>query len=346
VRALKERKIWCEHSLERIWGLFLYFENEPVAKDHLYRSYIQTVDEKEATRLAFDNTLKFIFFLKQGGSYFKSAQNSELIVRPLLLYYGFTSLMKAIILSKDPYYPKTTSVLQHGITTRKRKKSNYLFHEDEIKVQKDGLLPHFAQTIFHQPLVVHSKHKIFDLLSLLPELQTSFEMLYGKKTTLPVIFKYKSFSSITLSFNEDDLSLHSLDKEKLLGLATSFLEENELIESLSQDNLTFRIYKKDENYTRGDRLPMFSQVFKDYKGNDYFYYYKKVSMSNEIMIYNMIMYILGMLCRYDTELWGELLFTFSSSDMYIIEEFLQLSMRKFPNLILNYLFDEMLFFTT
>ena len=46
------------------------------------------------------------------------------------------------------------------------------------------------------------------------------------------------------------------------------------------------------------------------------------------MVYNILMYVLGMICRYDTELWGELLFTFTSKDKYIIEEFLQLSARK------------------
>lgn len=334
------RTIWCENSLERMWGLFLYFESEPIAKDYLFQSYLQVVNEKDATRLAFDNTHKFIYFLKQGVSYFKSAQASELIVRPLLLYYGFTSLMKAIILSKDPYYPRTTTVLQHGITTRKRKKNNYVFHEDEIKVQKNGLLPHFGEVVLQSPLEIHSKYKIIDLLGIIPELQESYQLMFAKKTMLQInwddlqskhIFTYKNLK----------LPLSSPEVSQIIHVIQSYGIQKECIHFTEQDfTITIDPLYADTKYRFLD------QLVTDYKGNRYFYYHQKIVMTDEIITYNMVMYILGMLCRYDTELWGELLFTFSSSDMYIIEEFLQLSMRKFPNLILNHLFGDNLVFET
>ncbi len=58
----------------------------------------------------------------------------------------------------------------------------------------------------------------------------------------------------------------------------------------------------------------------------------------------MVMFNLGMLCRYETELWGEIIFSFSSEDMYIINEFLNSSVRVFPNLILNEIFQEIFIF--
>jgi hypothetical protein len=339
---MKEKKIWCENSIDRIWGLYLFFENEPNAKKHLFESYIQSEEEKDANRLAFENTHKFIYFLKQGVSYFKSAQQSELIVRPLLLYYGCTSLMKAIILLKDPHYPRTTTILQHGITTRKRKKSNYVFHEDEIKVQKHGLLPHFAQVVLDQPLVIHQKYKVFDLLSLLPELQDSFELVFTERT-MSLLRINKMDSSLQISFNSS-MPEHEIDSQSFINLMQEGLI-NETFRLADQGKYRLDItYGSTEGIQEWDIENSHTQILRDYKGNYYFYFKNSVDISNEIIIYNMLMYILGMLCRYDTELWGELLFTFNSNDMYIIEEFLQLSLRKFPNLILNYLFDETLIF--
>jgi len=86
-------------------------------------------------------------------------------------------------------------------------------------------------------------------------------------------------------------------------------------------------------------------ILQDYKGN---YYYRYIDDPNlilpEIIIEFLIMYNLGILCRYDTELWCEIIFNFSSEDIYIINEFINLSLRKFPNLILNNLFDEFIIF--
>jgi|GEM_PF-402232 len=330
------RKISCENSIERIWGLFLYFENEPIAKKFLLESYLTLVEEKEANRLAFDNTQKFIYFLKQGVSYFKSAQSSELIVRPLLLYYGFTSLMKAMILSKDPYYPRTTTVLQHGITTRKRKKSNYVFHEDEIKVQKNGLLPHFAEVVLQSPLEIHSKYKMIDLISMLPELQDSYELMFGEKTMHPIFFS-KDKNESRLNFNKSN---HLVER---LSSLLSELDLDQSMYNLEESHQLISIVIPEHT---NNKHPLLNQIVSDYKGNSYFYLLQKTVLKDEIIIYNMIMYILGMLCRYDTELWGDLLFTFSSSDMYLIEELLQLSMRKFPNLVLNHLFNEEIIFET
>ena len=47
---MKGKHIWCENAIERIWGLFIYFENEPSAKELLFSSYLQLVDEKRRER--------------------------------------------------------------------------------------------------------------------------------------------------------------------------------------------------------------------------------------------------------------------------------------------------------
>jgi hypothetical protein len=336
-----DRRIQCENSIDRMWSLFLFFENEPMAKQHLFQSYALIKDEKEANRLAFENTHKFIYFLKQGTAYFNSAKKSDLIVRPLLVYYGITSLMKSILLLKDPHYPKTTSVLQHGITTRKKKKNNYSFQDDEIKVQKDGLLPYFSQIVTNDPLLTHRKYKVLDLFSMIPELQDSFFLLFQSRTMTSIHVTKLSSSTWLFTFEKSQVHENNLVFSEIVSLFEHGLSLSEEILSTSDVELSLTVstsnpnYKPDKNHT---------QIVRDYRGEYHFYFKDSLALSNEIIVYNMLMYILGMLCRYDTELWGELIFSFSSSDIYIIEEILQLSLRKFPNLILNYLFNETILF--
>ncbi|WP_083248511.1 YaaC family protein [Desulfuribacillus stibiiarsenatis] len=64
----------------------------------------------------------------------------------------------------------------------------------------------------------------------------------------------------------------------------------------------------------------------------------------EISVHFILMFILGMLCRYESECWGEILLSSSTSDMFIINDYLNISMRRYPNLILNQLFDELFVF--
>ena len=59
------------------------------------------------------------------------------LFKPMLLFYGMGQLFKACLLTIDPNYPESTSVLAHGVTTRKRKKQGYQFLEDEVKIQKN-----------------------------------------------------------------------------------------------------------------------------------------------------------------------------------------------------------------
>lgn len=65
-----------------------------------------------------------------------------------------------------------------------------------------------------------------------------------------------------------------------------------------------------------------------------------ISTLPEILIYYALLYQLSMICRYETEWWGELLYSFSSNDLPLIEQFLSITTDKCPLLL------EDLFFPT
>ncbi|GAA0353081.1 YaaC family protein [Bacillus horti] len=354
--------IKTEDPMQKIWSFFHYYQNEPNVKALLlerYKAFPDIQEEKQALRLAYENTHKLIYFLKQGVAYFKSAKESEFIVRPLLLYYGVTSLMKAVILINDPFYPRTTAVLQHGITTRKKKKLHYQFLLDEIKVQRDGLLPLFAEMTLTSSLKVHSKFKVRELLSMVPELQDIYTRKTGEQTLLPVHITEQPLPVTTtasliledrqaatanmweLRFIPDKKEgITQTEFESLTDLFVVGLSEHESL--LHSDQRTFSLHFESKN-------PLFTplqhpQICRNSDGSFFFYTKGTLRISDELVVINMLSYLLGMLCRYDTELWGELVFSFSSSDTYLIEEILQLILRKFPNLVLNQIYQQNLIF--
>ncbi|WCN37858.1 YaaC family protein [Aneurinibacillus uraniidurans] len=335
--------ILCENPTEKMWDSYLYFENEPMVKQFLQNTY-EKQDYKKANVLAFTNATKFIYYIKQARQYYLSAKKSDLLVRPLLLYYGMVSLLKAYILTRDPLYPSTTKVLQHGITSRKIKKNYYSLAEDEVRIQKEGLLPYFHSLLQKEP--VCDKYQLSDLLALLPELQPTYQRIYHKTTLLPVTVSPSldvSRSCTVLSLSEEVLDCAHLTYDSFIYYMNrynkgegNFSASNANTPSgmiqLEWSHPTYTHVKENGN---GFENELFSS---NYKG-EFFYNVsiKKDATINEIEIHYMIMYIISMLCRYETEKWGEIIFSFASEDLYIIQEFLTISTRKFPNIMYDLL---------
>ena len=312
-------RIACENPNEKMWSMFVYFESEPHVKRFLEKDY-QSLYGKDASRFAFQNTQKFIYYIKQGREYYHAASNSNILVKPLLLYYGMVSLLKAVILSSDPAYPAHTRVLQHGITSRKLKKLDYHFSEDEVKVQKEGLFPMVADHL-EAGHVISEKFKVRDLLSTIPELRESYEKTYEETTLIPLhISKHVDFSSPITTFYlpEHILDNYHLSYESFIhflnrhnrGRAQFVRHTLEAPKGIIRINWEHPDQIHITDSPKGFENNLFIQ---DYKGNHFFLLKDQPSLFlPEMLSHYMVMYILGMLCRYETELWGEILFSFTS----------------------------------
>src|SRR5699024_4034165 len=92
------------------------------------------------------------------------------LLQPILYFYGMVHLLKALLIVKRPHYPESTKMLAHGVSTRKRKKKQYSFLEDEVKVQHQGLFPYFSEHLFHMKHIPFEKITMQKLIALIPEL--------------------------------------------------------------------------------------------------------------------------------------------------------------------------------
>ncbi|RKD22865.1 hypothetical protein BEP19_11545 [Ammoniphilus oxalaticus] len=347
-------RVSCENPVNKMWNMFVYFESEPHVKQ-LFDQYYQDKYKADTARLSFQNTRKFIYYIKQGREYFHTASRSADLVKPLLLYYGMVSLLKAFILTADAHYPTHTKVLQHGMTCRKLKKLDYTFSDDEVKIQRDGLFPLVAAHLGSEQLV-GEKFKMKNLLAMLPELRAAYEKTYEHVDLEPIhISKHVDY---TYPYTTFYLPEHILDKCHLSY--SSFIH---FLNRYNHGQARFTTHDLEApqgiirlNWHHPEQIQVLENptgfdndlFIQDYKGNHYFYTKPDAAASfiPEILVHYMLMYTLGMICRYETELWGEMIFSLSSTEMFIIQEFLAINERKFPNMILNLLFQERFIFET
>lgn len=305
----------------RDWNSFSFFFSAEYSQTYLKKSYGR-LDIESPAQKSYENCYPFMYYLEHGKLYYEQAALSPLPLQPILLYYGLVHLIKACILTVQPDYPETTSVLAHGVSARKRKKQHYSFFEDEVKFQKHGLFPCMAEKLFHMKQLEGEKASMGELLQHIPELSSLFSRLKGKHTFLKATQKDSVFilpRSILDSYHMTESRFQTFYSSKS-HMPVSFEEGGE-------DNLTFTLEKRND----GDPLPL------RYNLNDDCFAIplskEPFLLMPELLHHYLLLYNLGMIARYETEWWSELIKTMSNDDFPFIQSFLDISLRKGPFLI-------------
>jgi hypothetical protein len=244
------------------------------------------------------------------------------------LFYGFVHLIKACLLTIDPAYPSSTSVLAHGVSTRKRKKQQYLFFKDEIKIQKNGLFACMSENMFQLPSIEGEKFKMGELLQQIPELNDLFRIFTGSPTFLPVILKNteatipaKVLDSYFMSKDRFQQYLETKLENPIKELSTNKTSINISFSDILQPTHPFCYHVKDDRY--------------------YIPIEKQSVQLPEILVHYLLLYNLSMIARYEIEWWSELLKTMPNQDYPYIESFLSIAAKKGPQLIFQFLAKKM-----
>ncbi|MFC4768483.1 YaaC family protein [Effusibacillus consociatus] len=338
----KVTRIRTEEPYRKMWDTFVYFENEQTANRYLRAQY-ESLGIDEPQRAAYLATPKLIYGIKQARQYYRAAETCDIMTKPLLLYYGMMSLARAYIASRDPEYPTTTSVLKHGLSTRKLKKDSYYFIQDEIRVQKDGLFVVLHQMLGGSPFSDRQRVVIKDLLAVIPELTPGYGRLYGFPAVCEIEHRVDG-NKTCWDLPRWILQAGNHTRDEFLNLLNRTHQDpaqpNRPVFYLGDIDPPGRLHLHHVRPVSCHPL-----LIEDLTGRTYLRYPLAGDfLIPEISLHFMVMFVLGMLCRYETERWGEMILTFLSQDVYLINEFLNLSMRKFPNLILNQLFGEQYIF--
>jgi hypothetical protein len=304
------------------WKSFSCFFSVEYCQRYLKNSY-QKCNIENSEQKSYENCYAFLYYLEHGQIYYEQADKSPLILKPILLFYGLVHLIKACILTTDPAYPETTSVLAHGVSTRKRKKQNYLFSHDEVKFQKNGLFPFMSERLFHMKQLEGEKVIMEELLQLIPELDDLFYLLEGKRTFV---------------------KLH-MDGEQLL-VPEAMLDHYHMTENRFKEFLASKFEKGIEFSNEGLSFSMntyslsgISPLKFNMENNLFVLPLIKNNFFNfpELLIHYLLLYNLSMIARYETEWWSELTKMMPNHDYPFISSFLNITLKKGPLLIFQYL---------
>ncbi|MGE8082075.1 YaaC family protein [Peribacillus loiseleuriae] len=311
-----------------IWDSLSNFYSASRTQIYLNKCY-RSINDPTADKNSYENCYPFIYYLEHGQTYYTQAKIAPLSIQPVLMFYGFTQLLKACVLTSDPHYPENTGVLAHGVTTRKRKKQQYEFLQDEVKIQKNGLYMHVLDKVFGIKQIENERYTMKSLLTEIPELYESHHYLFGKKSYKTLQLhnnRYQLSPSIldTYQMTANRFKEHLESKTKLnISITESDLLEMEIDQKLLfNKHAPIRYHLFDKNF-------MLSLT----KGSE-------CSTLPEIMLHYLLLYNLSMICRYETEWWSELLKTMPNEDYPLILQFLSITQEKIPFLIYQWLTSE------
>ncbi len=304
------------------WKNYSHFFSAENTQDFLKKKYTK-LGLENSDQKGFENCYAFIYYLEHGQVYYKQAENSPLILKPILLFYGLVHLIKACLLTVNPLYPENSAVLAHGVTTRKRKKQNYQFFHDEIKFQKSGLFPYMSEAMFGLKQLEGDKMQMEELFRLIPELDSLFYELEGIHT-----FTVLEQHDQEFVISEKIMDHYHMSSNRFKDfLQSKFVNQFEF----PNDSLSFLLNDPSLRSPSPLKYNLEAESFDFALHRSPFFHFP------ELLIHYLLLYNLSMIARYETEWWGELTKMMPTKDYPFIDSFLSITTQKGPFLIYQYL---------
>ncbi|TRM11067.1 hypothetical protein FH966_04625 [Lentibacillus cibarius] len=313
---------------KEIHSFYVHLMSQQNAQQYLATCY-QQIETVDASVKSFENCNPFIHYLDHGMRFYENGKQLEPLLQPMLFFYGMVHLIKANLLSVRPQYPESTAILAHGVSTRKRKKKDYTFMDDEVKIQHNGLFSYFSTHLFSIQTSPFPKIKMGRLFALIPELDPLFQFQSDGKLTGIGMTGTKH-----LQFPVWLLDYYHLTANALINRVKAYLPK---LEKTKTENGYIHVYLSAPFYPK-DASPFFTDMNEQVI---YFPIYREDFLPiSEVMVHYLLLYNLSMLCRYEPEWWGDLLTTKPDMDFPFIRSFLDITAKKIPLLLGGKLLDK------
>ncbi|MBD1383492.1 YaaC family protein [Metabacillus arenae] len=311
-----------------IWNQLESFHSAETIQRLLEKKY-----KTDPQKKAYKNGYTFIYYLKHAESFYHQADHAPLSIQPIMYFYGMTQLLKACILTEDADYPNTSAVLAHGVTTRKRKKQNYEFLKDEVKIQRNGLFAHTALKMFHMKHLENDKYTMGQLLKKIPEMEETF--LIHRQEKIHYEVKLKD-NMVKIPGELTDLYHMTASR-----LKEYLITQDPYLQPANHDDTSVFLDGNSQSLKR----PYLSSLFMYNTTNNSFALptaRTDIILLPETLVHYLLMYNLSMISRYETEWWYDLLLSHSNDDFIFISRFLKISSYKIPYYIWLFLNDTLI----
>ncbi|WP_067730450.1 YaaC family protein [Oceanobacillus damuensis] len=299
--------------------IYTYLNAQQTSQKYLYSCYKGRMEDAEAK--SYRNCNTFMYYLDHGLRFYENGKNADQVVQPVLYFYGMVHLLKALLLTSRPDYPESTTLLAHGVTARKRKKKQYNFMDDEVKLQQHGLFPYFSEHLYSVRKFPFEKISMKSLFSTIPEMNDFFS-IQGEEKMVYV----GSSDTLLLQFPLHLLDTYHLTDEAFIRRLRGYLPAIKDIKkgpaSISIDLMEPPDYSNSPFFTNMLDKGIYFPAHRDY-----------LLPISEVVSHYLILYNLSMLCRYETDWWGDLLLSRPDLDYPFIIRFLKITSEKIPALI-------------
>lgn len=324
-KIVSKEKIHTEKPSDELWLQLRLFESEYYSKQFLKQKY-DVITEEELKKLS----VVFSSNIKQAYEYYSAASSVSILTSPLLYYYGMVCLTNVLWASIN----KTNEISEdHGLYSPPDKKkhpsvgSDNCLSNEYVIIHKKGSFPALHSCFSDFPIKDGAKLYVKDIFSVIPELKTLYEKIYSEKSRL-IEFSTQSiilfanygddsrFKDVFVS-NEDFFINHNVEPHEnlfgeLIGIRHPYVFKSNPLEYPLQKSMNEEIY-----FT----LPIEFE--------------KKAYAVHEASAHFIVMFCLGMLVRYEPVKWLQIVGGKLSSDINLVSQFIEISKRKFPNIVLN-----------
>lgn len=321
---MKLKRIYSEQPEVEIWENLLKYT---------YPENIKKYFSKNHNSQPSDDLINIISgSLSQAYEYFSLSRKSSLQVSPLLIYYGSTNLIHGTLCL---VYGKLLKIRNHGMKLRKLSGIDRIGDVTlNINDNKTGGLSIFVNEYnpYKQEFSSNIEWSFEEIAGSIVELSNDFSDLYGQENihAIPIkeiILDNEVQYRVNLDiFNETQVT--TLLKS-IPGFSRSYFpfEKNRNNELIIRKKIHGQ--KLHEVTTMGESF-FLAGYTKDGKQISFPYF----------SLFLMLLFMLGMLCRYNPEFWNPFVERDNSGERNFVEKLIRVSRRQLPNLMLDLLTGE------
>ena len=332
-------RIHTDQPAKEIWSSLSYFESQHNCKQYLKKKFTPSIRKLQ------EISKELTYAVRTAKEYYHASNQVSILTKPLQIYYGMVHLSKSLFVAT---YGKRSPSQSHGLRKAGRWTEKILA-DMSVKVLKDGTLPQL-HSCYCKERLRDTTFRLGELLSVVPELKSSFESVYKQKSNAlrikrprerqviisdPELEKYGFLFDVE---NPEDYKRVQKHNEEILLRIKGIGDKYHISHSvIPYPRATRALYLREK--WRRDTEDVEDPALLAVSGEEYFLLPLRKGQEDvalpELSSHFLTMYVLGMLSRYEPRKWGEIIKGEESGEIYVIQKFLETTERKFPNMILN-----------
>jgi len=324
--------------MDKAWNKLLEFETRDLVERFIKKKY----DRKASARQILEITSNFI----QAREYFLNSKKSAISVKPLLQYYGVTSMARGLILATSPKLSESSLKPSHGLETNdwKGQLTNRNFEELTVTIRNGTFYELLVATSNKSYYKNNSSGIGWKLKFAIPEIGTDVKFVDLIQTMSDLSEEFKSWKEEKLYFFQMESFIPKNESNEYSYKLGRYLKNSDEIPNVFIEKDYEKIEIKGLNVlTSDENHPQFSQRFVDpfNTGIGEIVLTKPIKKGlhiNTLAQFYMLSYYMGMLARYFPSIWmslsrsekGDAIYPLFIKSMEHIEKF-------YPTTVLEFL---------